>query len=116
MIKNEFWGLVNFNRWVKSPSGRSSRRFIVKRGLFIIVHRNTGQFILRTSNNVSDDVDKEINNILNKKCKNKKFLKLFEFDDQMEILEFKGTSKEVKNAIATIKHNLPEYYNYLWNK
>lgn len=111
---NEFWGLVGFHRWVRSPSGKSFRKVIVKAGMYVIIHRNTGQFFVGQSKNVSKEVDLAIQQLDSRKHKIKIFNRLMELDDQLEILEMSGNAKVCKVNIETIKHHLPEHYKYLW--
>lgn len=114
MIKDNFWNVTGFHRWVSSPSNKSFRKIISKKGLFIIVHRNTGQFFVKVSNNVSADVDKDLELLNKRKHKIKIFNRLMDFDEQLEILEFNADPKSVKNILATLKHNLKERCEYLW--
>lgn len=113
---NEFWGLVGFHRWVRSPSGKSFRKVPVKIGMYVIIHRNTGQFFVGQSNDVSNEVDLIIQKLDSRKFKIEIFNRLMELDDQLEILEVPCTKKDYKLNIKTMEHHLPDHYDYLWRR
>lgn len=117
MVKDNFWNLTGFHRWVRSPSGKSFRTVNVKEGMFILIHRNTGNFIVGTSKEVSIEVDKQIALLDSNKHKIKSFNKLLEFDNQLEILEFHTKPKQVKVNLNLLEHMINSRgYNYLWRK
>ncbi len=56
---------VHGNQWTHSSSVKGGRREVVKKGVYVIEHRNTGQFVIGSTTNVSKEVDRQMQLLAN---------------------------------------------------
>lgn len=78
------------NQWTHSASIKGGRRDVVKKGAYIIDHRDSGRFIMGSSNDVSKDVDKHLKLLTSGKHPNRFFQNLH---DQEINRDEKGKTK-----------------------
>lgn len=109
----EFYGLTDFYRWVRTPSGRSRRPVEIKQGMYIIIHAATGRFFIGKSKTVSKDVDKVITILDKGKFKIKLFNELVANDSDLEILEIPANNRQINQKIKLVEAKLGDNYRYL---
>lgn len=109
----EFHGLTGYNRWVRTPSGRSARQVTVAGGLLLIVHVATGKFSMQYSNGVSSEADSIIAKLDQGKYKNKKFNQLVSMDSDLELLEMKCSKSVAQSHMTAIRKSLQPNHTYL---
>lgn len=78
------------NQWTHSSSIKGGRRENVKKGVYVIEHRDSGRFIMGSSNDVSKDVDKHLGLLSSEKHPNHFFQNLH---DQEINRDEKGRTK-----------------------
>lgn len=103
------------NLWTHSNSPKGGRRETVKKGVYVIDHRNTGKFIMGSSNDVSKEVDKHLALLAKGKHPVKRLQNQFNEEIQrsdkagttlavMQIIEFPTNSeKEIKRTLKEIR-------------
>lgn len=102
------------NLWTYSPRG--GRRDPVAKGVWVIDHRPTGRFMIGSSNNVSKDVDKMLDQLEKGKFPNKLMQQLFDKPDNrksdehprppMTIIEYPLVNdKEIQMTLAEIRNS-----------
>lgn len=99
------------NLWTHSSSIKGGRREQVKKGVFVIDHRNSGRFIIGTSPDVSKEVDKQMALLAKGKFPNKHLQRQYDFEKQREerqpafvIIEYPLKSdKDIKKTLKEIR-------------
>ena len=99
------------NLWIHSSSIKGGRREIVKKGVYVIDHRNSGRFIIGTSSDVSKEVDKQMALLAKGKFPNKHFQRQYTDELQREgrqpafvIIEYPlNKDKDIKLTLSEIR-------------
>lgn len=102
------------NLWTHSQTakGKGGRRDLVKKGVYVIDHRNTGRFVIGTSNDVSKEVDKQLSQLANGKYPIKLMQQLYNRSDDdkgnpppMVVIEYPlRNDKEIKLTLQEIRN------------
>lgn len=90
---------VTVVRWLHSPSGRSKRSERVRKGCYLLDHDACGKFIVGSSDNVSDDIDRQLAQLAQGKHPNKRLNGLCERDPEIRIYEYPLESKSAQKAL-----------------
>lgn len=99
------------NQWTHSSSIKGGRREIVKKGVWVIDHRNTGRFIMGSSADVSKEVDKQMALLAKGKFPIKHLQRQYNEEQQREgrqptfvIIEYPLKSdKDIKKTLKEIR-------------
>ncbi|ABY63149.1 endonuclease [Pseudomonas phage 201phi2-1] len=99
------------NQWTHSSSIKGGRREIVKKGVYVIDHRNTGKFIVGTSSDVSKEVDKHMTLLAKGKSPIKQLQQQYIEEAQREnrqpvfvVIEYAlNSDKDIKRTLKEIR-------------
>lgn len=106
------------NTWTHSFTGKGGRREPVKKGVWVLDHRPTGRFMIGTSNDVSREIDKQLQQLETGKFPNKLMQRLYDTPADkhgnkpaMVIVEFPlNSEKEIKRTLKEIREtNTTDY-------
>ncbi len=90
---------VTVVRWLDSPSGRSKRSERVSKGCFMLDHDACGKYLVGSSDNVSDEVDRQLNLVKQGKHPVKLLNALCERDPEIRVYEYPESSKAAQKAL-----------------
>ena len=97
--------------WSRTTAGRGKRKETVTAGCWLLEHISTGKFIIGSSPQVSQEIDRHIALLNDGKHPNKKLLKLVNMDPDLMAIEIPMASQpKAKKLEREIRVNVnPEY-------
>jgi hypothetical protein len=97
--------------WLHSSSGRSKRSKIIDQGCYVLEHVATGRFFLGQSDQVSTEVDAQLNQLSLGRHKHKLLNGLYSKDQDIRCFEYPCKSKKERKALLTRLRDeaCPEY-------